>query len=117
MKIMFVHGIGFHEESTELARWSAAWSKAIQDACARAGVSLPFNEPLGADAKPGGNDDFGILYYEELIKQHPAPSGPEYVAVVSSLLRSYFATKIGDFFGRERGWLVSDELKWKAREV
>lgn len=120
MKIMFVHGIGFHEEKKVLSEWVKAWDQAIRQSCAKAGVALDFIDPLGLDGKPGAeDDDHGILYYEELIRGHEAPTAGEYLAVVGSLLKSYLATKVQDFFTRERGMfdLIDDEMKWKAREV
>lgn len=120
MKIMFVHGIGLHEEPRVLKEWVEAWSSAIRSSCGQAGVALDFVDPFGSDRQPGTPaDDRGILYYEELIRDHPAPAAKDYLMAVGSLLKSYLATKVEDFFTRERGMFdfIDDEMRWKAREV
>ena len=115
---MFVHGVGFHEENKVLAKWVPAWSRAIDNAVDQIGVELQFDNPFGPAQKPSPDkSDPGILFYEDLIKNHKAPSGPEYLAAVTSLLTSYLTTKVGSLFHRDRGLLIDDEMKWKAREV
>lgn len=118
MKVMFVHGIGFHEAGDKLPLWVAAWSTAIRSACEAAGFRLRFDDPLGAARQPGGpGGDPGILYYEELIRQFPAPLAHQYLQAVGELLTSYVATKAGALFSRDRGRFLGDEAKWKARQV
>ncbi len=124
MKILFIHGIGFHESSTQLVQWVPGWVNAIStSATDHAGINLTISPPFGSDGKPSGlaGDpalDPGILYYENLIRSHGRPSTWDYAAGVSSLLASGVTTVIGDFFGRDRGFFDNlDELKWKAEEV
>ncbi len=121
MKIMFVHGIGFHEEKEALTTWVNSWSSAIRNSCKNAGFTFDFLDPLGKDGKPGGTDkDPGILYYEDLVKDHENLNAVEYLQVVGSLLKSWVATEIGGLFGRERdlfGIPIPEEIKWKARQV
>src|SRR6187402_3522000 len=119
MKIMFVHGIGFHEEPEILNRWVDDWTAAISRSCIAAGVGFDFNHPLGADGSPGGPDgDPGVMYYENLIRQFPKPGARDYLEFIAAATKSYIFTKIGDAFRRERGLLdIPEELKWKIREV
>ncbi len=117
MKTLFVHGVGFHETTDALAAWPADWKRAIEESSQAAGAPLAIDDPLGADGRPGGGDDLGILYYEDVIRSHPAPSGGDYLAAVGSLLRSYLETTVGGWFRRERGFAFDDDLLWKARQI
>lgn len=115
MRFLYIHGVGFHEKPSVLKEWVPHWSGAIQESANAIGVSLPMYDPLGSDHLPSPPDDPGVLYYEDIIHDHPEPSGAEYLRVVAQLLASYASTKVGEVFGT-RG-LVPDELKWKARQV
>ncbi|MES2707204.1 MAG: caspase family protein [Verrucomicrobiota bacterium] len=141
MKILFIHGIGFHEGSEQLLTWVPQWVHAITAAAAdHAGLTLSVTDPFGPDALPAGPDgksadDPGVLYYEKLIGDHDKPDGFAYLSAVASLSASLLATKItdavgavadrignafGNLFTRDRGLLdslVPQELQWKAREV
>ena len=121
-KIMFVHGIGFHETPAALREWEAEWSTSITHSTQSQGIDFQFHPPLGADRLPGEDgkqgEDPGILYYEEVIASVPPPGPAEYASAVASLIKSYITTKVGDFFNRERGLFnIPPELEWKAREV
>jgi hypothetical protein len=121
MKILLVHGIGFHESEEQLQNWVPKWVSAIKDGAAE--HALDINDPFGADGRPSGvNGDFskdpGILYYESLIKGYGSPSSIDYVAGVTSLLSSAVVTSVGGVFGRERGFFDDlQELRWKAEQV
>ena len=141
MKILLIHGIGFHESTDQLNTWVPEWLIAIKTSASQnAGLTLNISDPFGADSQPSGRtgdpaQDPGVLYFENLIRDHKAPSGSEYLGTVASLTASLLATTItdaataitgkvtdafGHIFRRDRGMLDTifpEELKWKAREV
>ena len=124
MKILFIHGIGFHEATSQLQSWIPQWVAAItSSAKSTSGITLDIANPFGQDGGPSGLDgdfskDPGVLYYERLVKSAGPPSAADYVMGVSSLLASAVTTTIGGLFGRDRS-LADDleDLRWKAEEV
>ena len=116
MKVMYVHGVGFHEDPNDVSQWVPAWTRAIEESSSRIGVDFRINNPLGND-NAADRSDPGVLYYEDIIRSYPPPDFVDYSKAVGALLKSYFATKIGDFFRPQRRFLLSDEMRWKARQV
>jgi len=117
MRVMFVHGLGFHEGEEELRQWVPHWVGQIQHAARLAGIEFPVENPLGPESGPGGDAHPGVLRYEDVVREFPAPDGLDYLRVASDLLRSYLATRAGEWFRRERGLVLSDEMYFMARQV
>lgn len=124
MKVLFIHGIGFHEATSQLNTWIPAWLTAITSAARdHSGIELDISSPFGPDGSPSGLDgdrslDPGILYYEKLIRASKDPGGLDYTKAISGLLASGITTTVGGWFSRDRGFLDDlPELQWKAREV
>jgi metacaspase-1 len=124
MKILFVHGIGFHESTDQINTWIPDWMNAITSSARQhSGLTFDIANPFGSDNQPSGLHgdralDPGVLYYENLIRSHAAPDALDYLGVVSSLLASAVTTTVGDLFRRDRSIFdIPEELKWKAREV
>lgn len=121
-KIMFVHGVGFHEKEDALRQWTAEWCAAITASTHSQGLDFKFFPPLGEDSAPGEGGtkqgDPGILFYEDILAKAPPPDAGQYFAAVASLIKSYITTKVGDFFNRDRGLFnIPPDLEWKAQEI
>lgn len=116
MKVMYVHGVGYHEEVEHVQNWVPAWNRAIEESTRHLGLDLRFCDPLGSDGYPDKSDP-GVLYYEDIIRGFKPPDLLDYSKAVSSLIKSYFATRLGEIFGPRKRFLFTDEMRWKARQV